>query len=247
MVDSNSSRDTIAKLNETNFLEWKENMMGLLMAKKLWKYVEKADSKADDELDQQAKGFIWINIEHQQRGHVPAGATAHQTWTALCAKHEQVGPQVISNCIFGIISIRYVDGNKMEDHLAKLKEYFTRLDAVDCKLPETVKAVFVLASLPSTWTVFKQTQTAAASNTNPLTVSTVCLAILQERDRRLNEERATQALIDSTSALAATQASTPRPGRGTRHPDSRSALQCTWCSVVTHRVERAIDFRANVG
>ena len=122
----------------------------------------------------------------------------------------------------------------MEDHLAKLKEYFTRLDAVDCKLPETVKAIFVLASLPPTWTVFKQTQTAAASNTNPLTVSTVCLAVLQERDRRLNEERATQALIDSTSALAATQATTPRPGRGNRHSDHRSQLQCTWCGRARH-------------
>ena len=181
MSDStSSSRDLIPKLNETNFLEWKENMMGLLMAKKLWKYVQK-DHSTDDEQDQQAKGFIWISIEHQQRAHVPAGASAHQTWKALCTKHELVGPQVISNCIFGIIAIRYVEGTKMEDHLAKLKEYFTRLDAVDCKLPETVKAVFVLASLPSTWTVFKQTQTAAASIIHPLTVTNVCLAILQER------------------------------------------------------------------
>ena len=208
--------------------------MGILMAKKLWKYVVKAGSTADDEYDQQAKGFIWINIEHQQRSHVPAGATAHQTWEALCKKHEQVGPQVISNCIFGIIAIRYVDGTKMEDHLARLKEYFTRLDAVDCKLPETVKAVFVLASLPQSWTVFKQTQTAAASTSNPLTVSTVCLAILQERDRRLNEDRATQSLIDSASALAASQGPPPRRGRSNRSPDSRDNLLCQWCGRTRH-------------
>ena len=58
MSDStSSSRDLIPKLNETNFLEWKENMMGLLMAKKLWKYAQE-DHPADDEQDQQAKGFI---------------------------------------------------------------------------------------------------------------------------------------------------------------------------------------------
>jgi hypothetical protein len=240
-VSTTSSDRVGAKLNETNFLEWKENMMGLLMAKKLWQYVE-LDHKPEDINDQQAKGFIWINIEHQQRSHVPAGANARQTWKALCAKHEQVGPQVIANCIFGITALRYVDGTKMEDHLAKLKEYFTRLDAVNCQLPETVKAVFILASLSSTWTVFKQTQTAAASNSNPLTVSNVCLAILQERDRRVNEEHAAQSLIDSASALAATQSSTPRPGRSTRRQD-RNHLICTWCGKSRHEEKECFSKR----
>ena len=215
--------------------------MGLLMAKKLWQYIE-SDHKAEDINDQQAKGFIWINIEHQQRSHVPAGSNARQTWQALCAKHEQVGPQVIANCIFGITALRYVDGTKMEDHLAKLKDYFTRLDAVNCQLPETVKAVFILASLSSTWTVFKQTQTAAASNSNPLTVSNVCLAILQERDRRVNEEHAAQSLMDSASALATTQTSTPRPGKSTRRQD-RSHLICTWCGKPRHEEKECFSKR----
>ena len=229
---SSTSADRIgAKLNESNFLEWKDNMMGLLMAKKLWNYIT-TDHDATDINDQQAKGYIWINIEHQQRSHVPAGASAHQTWTALCAKHEQVGPQVIANCIFGITALRYVDGTKMEDHLAKLKEYFTRLDAVNCQLPETVKAVLIIASLSSSWTVFKQTQTAAASNANPLTVSTICLAILQERDRRLTEERTAQPSIDSPNALAASQL-VPQPSKNTKRQD-RNQLICTWCGKPRH-------------
>jgi hypothetical protein len=200
--------------------------MGLLMAKKLWKYVQ-TEHGADEEGDQQAKGFIWMSIEHQQRSYVPASANAYSTWRALCAKHEQVGPQVIANCIFGITAVRYVDGTKMEDHLAKMKEYFTRLDAVNCQLPETVKAVFLLASLSPSWTVFKQTQTAAASTASPLTVSTVSLAILQERDRRLNEEPATSFLDNSPSALAAyQQASTSRP--------RREDVTCSWCLKRRH-------------
>jgi hypothetical protein len=225
-VEFPSSRDSFTKLDESNFLEWKENMMGLLMAKKLWKYVQ-TEHGADEEGDQQAKGFIWMSIEHQQRSYVPASANAYTTWRALCAKHEQVGPQVIANCIFGITAVRYVDGTKMEDHLAKMKEYFTRLDAVNCQLPETVKAVFLLASLSPSWTVFKQTQTAAASTASPLTVSTVSLAILQERDRRLNEEPATSFLDNSPSALAAyQQASTPRPRMGD--------ATCSWCLKRRH-------------
>jgi hypothetical protein len=229
-----SSRASFTVLNETNYLEWKDNMMGLLMAKKLWQYIV-TEHPVDDINDQQAKGYIWINIEHQQRSHIPAGASAHRTWHALCAKHEQVGPQVIANCIFGITALRYTDGTKMEDHLGKIKEYFTRLDAVNCQLPETVKAVFVLNSLPPSWSVFRQTQTAAATTAHPLTVSTVCLAILQERDRRLTEDQATTtSLINSANALVATHAvqSTSRQRDGKPRP------RCAWCDRVGHTEDR---------
>ena len=90
-----------AELNDTNFYEWREDMMALLMVKRLWQYVV-ADHDADDPADQQAKGFIWISLEHSQRSHVPPGADAHLTWTALCAHHERVVPRVIADCIFGI-------------------------------------------------------------------------------------------------------------------------------------------------
>jgi transposase InsO family protein len=222
---SSSVSERFTKLNETNFLEWKENMMGLLMSKLLWEYVEE-EHDAKDPKDRQAKGFIWLNIEHSQRSHVPEGANACQTWKSLCTKHEQVGPQVIANCISGLISLRYMDGTKMEDHLTKLKEYFTRLDTVDCKLPETVKAVFVLMSLPTSWTVFKQTQTAAASTSRPLTVATVTLAILQERDRRLTEEHTIDSSLESASALAVSQRA-PAPG-------PKRKVTCTWCLKKNH-------------
>jgi hypothetical protein len=203
-------------------------MMGLLMAKKLWQYVTK-DHDAEDVNDQQAKGYIWINIEHQQRSHVPNGANAHQTWSALCNKHEKVGPQVIANCIFGITNLRYVDVTKMEDHLGKIKEYFTRLDAVDCQLPQTVKAVLILATLPPSWEVFKQTQGAVASTPDSLIVSNLCLAILQERDRKLLQGRSYQPEIEERLLIASQQTSTTQR--------RKQDLQCTWCLRRRHSEE----------
>ena len=103
---SSISADRVgAKLKDDIFFEWRENMTGLLMAKKLWQYVEK-DFQVDDANDQRARGYIWINVEHTQRSHVPAGCNARQMWLALCNKHEKMGPQVIANCIFGITYAR---------------------------------------------------------------------------------------------------------------------------------------------
>ena len=59
-------------------------------------------------------------------------------------------------------------------------EYFSRLDAVDCRLPETVKAVFMLASLPASWDELRRAQAA-----DRMTVSGVRLALLHEFERRL--------------------------------------------------------------
>jgi transposase InsO family protein len=230
-TSSSFSSEKFTKLSEANFLEWKENMMGLLMAKKLWQYAAK-DFEAGDINDQQAKGYIWMSIEHGQRSHVPEGANAHKTWTALCAKHEKIGPQVIANCIFGLLAARYVEGTKVEDHIVRIKEYFTRLDGVDCKLPETVKAILVIHSLPPSWDIFRQTQMAAASASNPLTVSTLCLAILQERDRRAMIE--TRPSTDLTNAgLAATQ-QTPTP---------RARKRCPYCQRRGHEEKTCWDKR----
>jgi hypothetical protein len=49
-------------------------------------------------------------------------------WEKLRAKHEQIGPQVVWSCLFGIFQeTRYQEGSKLEDHLAKMMQYFTRL------------------------------------------------------------------------------------------------------------------------
>jgi transposase InsO family protein len=230
MTDSSSpSSDRVgSKLNESNFLQWKDSMMGLLMAKRLWQYVIK-EHPSDDINDQQAKGFIWMNVEHSQHAHLNVNQCAHDNWKVLCTKHEKIGPQVIVNCIFGIANLRFVDDNKMEDHLDKVREYYTRLDAVNCQLPDTVKAAFLLNSLPASWEGFQQMQSASASDANPLTVSGVSLAILVERDRRLNRERANQTLIDTqASALAAAQ----RQHMSNRR--ERDDVTCTYCGKPNH-------------
>jgi hypothetical protein len=237
MSDSHAfpSHERFANLNDENYLEWRDNMLGLLKIKGLRDHIAKVHDAAETD-DQKAAGLIWTRVEHQQRAHLLADTdSAHAMWEKLRAKHEQIGPQVVWSCLFGIFQeTRYQEGTKLEDHLAKMKQYFTRLEASNNALTEQIKVCAILISLPQSWSVFKQMHTAAASASATQTVSGICIAALTERDRRLNEERAAtatqtlaQQLAESPSALAVRQ---PQPARA----GSRDDITCTYCLKPRH-------------
>ena len=145
---------------------------GLLKIRGLRDHIAKAHDAAEMD-DQKAAGLIWTRVEHQQRAHLLVDTDcAHAMWEKLRAKHEQIGPQVVWSCLFGIFQeTRYQDGTRLEDHLAKMKQYFTRLEASNNALTEQIKVCAILISLPLSWSVFKQMHTAAASASATQTVS----------------------------------------------------------------------------
>ena len=195
---------TSTRLTSTNFLQWKSEMMHLLMAHGVWPLVEtdSSDRLANNEkltiLDQQAQGLILLNVSSPQRLSIPSNANAHQTWTAICRRHQTLSGQEISNCVHGFMRTRYEDGTSMEEHLDKMRDYFSRLQAGGHDSPEMVKAIFILHSLSPSWSDFRQGKIARASTAHPLTVSDVCSSVLQERDRRLNEGQRTDFVLGSS-------------------------------------------------
>ena len=126
---------------------------------------------------------------------------------------------------WGIIALRYADGANLDEHLHRFRDAFAQLDAVDVKLSDVVKALFIIGSLPASWSAFQTTQTAAATTAH-LTVTSVCAAIQTERDRRVLHQQSTTSLIDSPTALAAVQRA-PTPQR-------RRDVTCAWCLNVTN-------------
>jgi hypothetical protein len=132
MSDSSfaSYQERFANLGDENFLEWKDNMLGLLMARGLLAYIEplptNAPAAATDEqkataatelkqpeatitrAEQQARGLIFLKVEHQQRAHLIDIKTdsARSMWAKICAKHEKVGEQAAISCISGLFETR---------------------------------------------------------------------------------------------------------------------------------------------
>jgi hypothetical protein len=249
MSDSSfaSSQERFANLNDENFLEWKDNMQGLLMARGLITHVDPlhvfvagdpAEQKAEEKVEQRtadatwakdeqkAQGLIFLKVEHQQRVHLLSiKDSARSMWAKICAKHEKVGMQAAMSSISAVFNTRYQDGTKLEDHLVKMRQYLTRMEAAGNVLVEETKVGFMLLSLPPSWAVFKEIHSAATGQT----VSSICLATLTERDRRLNEERSAantlaiaQQLANSPSALAVREQTA-----ATRAANKLAT--CTWC------------------
>ena len=245
-------------LNDENFLEWKDNMQGLLMARGLLAHIkttrvsasavtdeEKKEAKAATELwdrdEQKAAGAIFMKVGQNQRVHLlSVEDSARSMWTKICAKHEQVGTQLAVSCVSGLFHTRYQDGAKLEDHLAKVRQWLTRIEGSGNVLTEPFKVALVLNTLPPSWAVFKEIHIVASDQT----VSSLCIAAQAERDRRLNEQRnvevtqalAQQQLADSPSALAVReqQAAAARAG-------SRPVITCAFCSKQGHEEKDCWD------
>ena len=234
MSDSvSSSQERFANLSDSNWLEWKDNMTALLKARGLRKYIE-APYDAADEQDQKAQGLITMKIDRPQRVNVYQDTdNARTVWLNLCAKYEQVGTQLAISCFNALLTTRYQDGEKLDDHFAKLREQIMRFEAAGNVLVELSKVGLIVNSLPPSWEVFKSIHSATPAET----VSSVVIAALAERDRRVNEQRtlmATQSLVqqqlaNSPSALAVRdqQTAAARSGR-------RPIITCAFCSKQGH-------------
>jgi transposase InsO family protein len=230
-----------------NWLDWSRGIWQLLRAKKMVKHVNKQGDK-DDEEDQQAAGFILAFVENHLHSIVPRNATAYDTWQALTKKYEQSGPQVLVNTLITLANLRYIEGNKIEDHLTKATDLYSQLDSAGVVLPDLVKAVWLINSLPRSWSAFVVAQTSAPTTAH-LTVEAVSTAILAERDRLILDQQASNSLIDSSSALA-TVHRPPPPQRPS--PSRRRDVTCAWCLKRGHeehecRGKQAGAPRANHG
>jgi hypothetical protein len=234
MSDSvSSSQERFANLSDGNWLEWKDNMTALLKARGLRKYIEAPYDPADEQ-DQKAQGLITIKIDRPQRVNVYQDTdNARTAWLNLCAKYEQVGTQLAISCFNALLTTRYQDGEKLDDHFAELREQIMRFEAAGNVLVELSKVGLIVKSLPPSWEVFKSIHSATPAET----VSSVVIAALAERDRRVNELRtltATQSLVqqqlaNSPSALAVREQQTAaaRAGR-------RPIITCAFCSKQGH-------------
>jgi hypothetical protein len=238
-----SSQEHFACLTDGNWLEWRDRMVALLKARGLRKYIETPYDPADEQ-DQKAQGLIAMKIDRAQMVNVFTDMDCARTiWLNLCAKHEQIGTQLAISCFNALLTTRWHEDDKLELHLSKLREQIMRFEAAGNTLVETSKVGLIVNSLPPSWEVFKGIHSATPTET----VSSVCVAAVAERDRRVNEQRtlaATQSLAqqlaDSPSALAVREQraqahagpAKPSPSSSARSATGRATWRTTAISCI---------------
>lgn len=185
----------IAKLTGENYDSWKLDVEFLLVKEKLWKYVspgvkpklhqEKsnaAELATWDEGDQQARATIGLLMTKGQHGLIRNTTTAKQVWDNVKKKFEKKTLSTKAYLIKRICDLRYNDGGNIEEHLQEFEDLFDRLEGVGYKFEEELQVIFILRSLPSS---FSALSTALENRSeNELTVDIIKGSIINEVEKQ---------------------------------------------------------------
>jgi hypothetical protein len=147
------------KLDPDNYVAWKTTIESALRMQRLFEYVsgdipEPTDS---DELinwqcaNELVRTILTSNMADEvvnQVGHFP---TASEIWDET--KRLYLGQTVTdwTLIITSLVTSRYVDGEDLNTHIAKMKSYRCDLIMMDRKLPDDLFACFLRISMPSSW------------------------------------------------------------------------------------------------
>lgn len=205
----------IAKLTGENYDSWKLDVEFLLVKEKLWKYVspgvkpklnqEKsnaAELATWDEGDQQARATIGLLMTKGQHGLIRNTTTAKQVWENAKQKFEKKTLSTKAYLIKRICDLKYSEGGGIEEHLQEFEDLFDRLSNVGYKFEEELQVIFILRSLPSS---FSALATALENRSaNELTVDIIKGSIINEVEKQ-NEMTSSDAKVLKVAAKRGVQ------------------------------------------
>lgn len=185
----------IAKLTSENYDSWKLDVEFLLVKEKLWRYVSPgvkpklnkdqtnaAELEAWDEGDQQARATIGLLITKGQHGLIRNTNTAREVWENAKKKFEKKTLTTKAYLIKRICDLRYSEGADIEEHLQEFEDLFDRLATVGYKFEEELRVIFILRSLPSS---FSALSTALENRSEKeLTVDIIKGSIINEVEKQ---------------------------------------------------------------
>ena len=91
--------------------------------------------------------------------HVVQCKTAQTVWQNLEAIHESKGHQTIISIIRNLFHTKAEEGSNITEHLAKLKEYWERINQINednFRISDTLFKIIISSSLPLSWDTFTE-------------------------------------------------------------------------------------------
>jgi len=144
-------------LNGSNYNIWKAKMKDLFYVKNFYKPVfsdEKPSNISDEEwnlLHRQVCGYIRMWIDDNMLNHIIGETDARALWITL----EQLYARKIENSkmflIKQLLTLKYIDGTSMTDHLNNFHGIMNQLSAMGIKSDEEIQGLLLLGSLPDSW------------------------------------------------------------------------------------------------
>lgn len=171
-------------------------MKALLCAADLWEYVLSDCPERDlttanppvvknlndillwQKKDRKALSQIILCLDDNQLNLVKKAETSKEAWNLIKDYHQKSTACSIAIVLKKIYALRLEEGGDAEKHLFTMEELYDRLSALGTELPEIVKAVTILISLPDSYKALGSAMGALAGS--DLTVNTVKSKVLDE-------------------------------------------------------------------
>ncbi|SGZ30015.1 BQ5605_C052g12592 [Microbotryum silenes-dioicae] len=133
-----------------------------------------------------AQSHIMATLSPEIEGMVTYCETSHEMWDLLEKKYRKRGHNALYSGLVRLLSTKYRDGDNMDEHITKLLTYSAELMKIGKPVPDEYLNVFILFSLPPSWSVVNTWYEQAAAIDEKVTIrpSLVVEHIQSEAQRR---------------------------------------------------------------
>ncbi len=167
-VEAGSGVTQVNKLNDTNWVNWREDMIRMLTFLKVKDYLlgkilrpdpdeDPEGAEAWDHNDSYALHLISLNLSESQKIHISRKITSNSAWNALLDIHEAQDHDTITSWMKSLFQTVAEEGSDIPKHINKLLGWYERIIlANDPEFPVTdsmFKSI-ITNSLPTSWHTF---------------------------------------------------------------------------------------------
>ena len=117
-----------------------------------------------DDLDELARSTIMLTLSKSVYFNVKDMKTSHELWEKLCGLYEQKSAASQLYWLKQLVDLKMKEGTSMSNHLNEINTMYSNLVSQEVEFPDSVKALFLLITLPDSWDIF---QTAISNSAPP--------------------------------------------------------------------------------
>lgn len=249
---SETSLYNIKKMDGSNFPFWKKQIWHVLVQKKKSKPIQqKGVNKLEDmtkELDELACSTIMLTLVETMYFNVAQETTSYSVGKKLCDLYEKQSAPAQVYWLKKLVDLKMNDNTPMSNHLNEFNTIFSQLSAQGIKLEDSVKAMFLLVTLPESWEAFP-TSLSNFAHVDGLTSANVEGSLLTEEVNKKNSEptKGSTALVARGRSNAKGKSGERSKSRSKSHGLEKRDIECYHFHKKRHMKKDCPKWKAEKG